>query len=85
MSISHPLKSDEDGHLLLRKVRTGMATALSLDDSTTLLFGFGALLRFIWLCYETQDMWHVNPPPFQVRGDCHHLPFKERRGWATTR
>ena len=23
-------------------------------------------------------------PPFQVRGNCHHLPFKERKGWATT-
>ena len=49
MSISHPLKSDEYGHLLLRKVRTGLATALSLDDSTTLLFDFGTLCRFIWL------------------------------------
>ncbi len=49
MSISHPLKSDEYGHLLLRKVRTGLATTLLLDDSTTLLFGFGTLRRFIWL------------------------------------
>ena len=49
MSISHPLKSDEDSHLLLRKVKMGLATALSLDDSTTLLFGFGTLRRFIWL------------------------------------
>ena len=49
MSISHPLQADEDGHHIILKVRTGLATALSLDDSTTLLFGFGTLRRFIWL------------------------------------
>ena len=40
MSISHPLKSDEDGHLLIRKVRTGLATALLLDDPAILLLYF---------------------------------------------
>ena len=40
MSISNPLQADEDGHHIILKVRTGLATALLLDDPTILLFYF---------------------------------------------
>ena len=36
MTISHPLQADEDGHHIILKVRTGLATALLLDDPTIL-------------------------------------------------
>ena len=38
MSISHPFQADEDGHHIILKVRTGLATTLLLDDPTSLLF-----------------------------------------------
>ena len=40
MSISLPLQADQDGHHIILKVRTGLATTLLLDDPTILLFYF---------------------------------------------
>ena len=40
MSISHPLQADEKDHHIILKARTGLATALLLDDPTILLFYF---------------------------------------------
>ena len=72
MSISHPLKSDEDGHLLLRKVRTGLATTLLLDDPTILLC-FSDTLRCI-LLVSGHDM--SISYPLREDGDGHDFLFK---------
>ena len=80
MSISHPLQADEDGHHIILKVRTGLATALLWDDPTIILFYFNTL-RCILLVSE-HDMSISYPR--RKDGDGHNFLFKIKTGLATT-
>jgi len=50
MSISHPLQADEDGHHIILKVRTGLATTLLLDYARVILLDF-YIIRLILIYY----------------------------------
>ncbi len=60
LSISHPLKSDGDGHHLPLEVRKGLATTLLLDYWMTILLD-SYIIIFIFLSYYIKEMALQSP------------------------
>ena len=76
MSISHPLQADEDGHHIILKVRTGLATTLLLDDPTILLFYFNTLRCILLVSGHDMSISY----PGRKDGDGHNFLFQNENG-----